>query len=104
MPDIKVKKIIKNYAKKLEKNNFPIDAIYLFGSYSKKKAHKWSDIDIAVISKRFKLDWDDNESLLWEYARKVDTRLEPIGLTKEELNSGSNPLTYEIKKTGIRII
>lgn len=104
MSKIKIEKIIKDYAKKLEKENFPIDAIYLFGSYSKNKACKWSDIDIAVISNKFKKNWDYNETLLWEYARKVDTRIEPIGLTKEELNTPSNPLTYEIKKKGVRIV
>ncbi|MFH1030282.1 MAG: nucleotidyltransferase domain-containing protein [bacterium] len=104
MSKIKVKKIIGEYAKKLRQEKFPIEAIYLFGSFSKNNPSKWSDIDIAVISEKFKKNWDYNESLLWEYARKVDTRIEPIGLTNEELREGATPLTAEIKKKGVRII
>src|SRR4030042_3987158 len=102
MSKIKVKKIIKDYAARLKKESIPGDAIYLFGSFSRNNPNKWSDIDIAVISGKFKKNWDYNESLLWEYARKVDTRIEPVGFTKKQLNKKSNPLTAEIKRNGVR--
>lgn len=99
-----IKKTIKNYAKKLEKENFPIAAIYLYDSYAKNTAKNYSDIDVAVISDKLKRNWDKNESLLWIYASKIDSRIEPIGFTKQEFEKSFSPLVYEIKKHGIRII
>lgn len=31
----------------------PINTMLLFGSYAKGKSHKWSDVDLVVVSQRF---------------------------------------------------
>ena len=103
MSKIKAKKIVKRYAEKLKQENYPFSAIYLFGSYAKGKAHKWSDIDIAVISDKLKKNKDENENLLWHIRRQVDSMIEPHGFTKKDFEDECNPMAYEIKKTGIRI-
>ncbi|MFH1412906.1 MAG: nucleotidyltransferase domain-containing protein [bacterium] len=97
-------KIVKKYAEKLEKENFSFFAIYLFGSYSKNKASNRSDIDVAVISDKFKKNWNKTEDKLWEYTFDVDKRIEPIGFTKDEFKENNNPIVIEIKKTGIKVI
>lgn len=99
-----IKNTVKNYAYKLIEEKYPFSSIYVFGSYAKGKPRKFSDIDIAVISDKLKRNWNKNEALLWRYARKVDTRIEPIGFTREEFKKGSSPIIYEIKKTGVRIV
>ncbi len=48
---IKVKNRIKKYFNALSKNNIPIQEAVLFGSYAKGDYHKWSDIDIALVSR-----------------------------------------------------
>lgn len=50
MSKTNAKKIVKEYAGKLKRENYPFSAIYLFGSYAQNKNNKWSDIDVAVIS------------------------------------------------------
>jgi predicted nucleotidyltransferase len=78
--------------------------MYLFGSHAKGKARKWSDIDVAVVSNRLKKNYEKNRSLLSRMRLGVDTRLEPHGFTEDDFKNNSDPLAYEIRKTGIRII
>jgi predicted nucleotidyltransferase len=51
---LKIKKNIQSYIKELKKDKLPIKKVILFGSYAKGIQHKWSDIDICVISPAFK--------------------------------------------------
>jgi len=99
-----VKKVIRKYARKLKKENFSFYHIYLFGSYAKGKANKWSDIDIAVISDEIDKDWDESRKRLWKLTRGVDSRLEPHGFSKKDFGNNWHPMVNEIKKTGIRVI
>ena len=103
MSRIEAKKIVKRYAEILRENNYPFSAIYLFGSCAREKAHKWSDIDVAIVSDKLKKDYDKNRFKLWYLRRKVDTRIEPHPFTVKDFNVVNSPLVEEIKKTGIRI-
>ncbi len=103
MSKVEAKKIVKKYAKKLEEENYPFSAIYLFGSYAKGKSHKWSDIDVAVISEKLKRNRDKNENLLWHIRREVDSMIEPHGFTVKDFQNECDPMVSEIKKTGIRV-
>lgn len=98
-----VKKIVAAYAEELSRHDFPFSQILLFGSYAKGTAKEWSDIDICVVSNKFKgKQWDENERQLWKLKKNVDARIEPIGMTPEDLKSWS-PLAHEIRKHGVRI-
>ncbi len=99
-----IKKIVKRYAAKLRKENFPFLEIYLFGSYSKNIAREDSDIDIAVVSDKINLNGGKNRLRLWSMKRQVDIRIEPHGFTPKEFDNWNNPLVYEIRTTGIRIV
>lgn len=108
MSRIKIKKkietIVRQYASKLKENNISFKYIYIFGSQVKGKTNKWSDIDVAIISDKFKKNRDRNEDSLWHLRRKVDSRIEPHGLTMEDFKNDCDPMVYEIKKTGIKVI
>ncbi len=104
MSNIKAKKIVKKYAEKLKKENYSFSAIYLFGSHAKGKAHKWSDIDVAVVSDKLRRDRDKNENSLWHIRREVDSAIEPHGFTIKDFEDINDPMVYEIKKTGIKIV
>ncbi len=107
MSRTEAKKIVKKYAERLSMENYPFSAIYLFGSYSNPyaggKPTRWSDIDVAVVSDKLKRDEAENRFLLWRIRRKVDTRIEPHGFTVKDFQDNSNPLVYEIKRTGIKV-
>ena len=99
-----VKKIVKRYANKLKMEKIPFFAIYLFGSQAKGTADNDSDIDIAVF-----FDAIDNQKKasnlnLWKLRRDIDLRIEPHGFTKEDFSSNTDPVVYEIKTTGIKIV
>lgn len=104
MDKSQVKKIVKKYAGKLKKENYPFSAIYLFGSYAQNKNNKWSDIDVAVVSDKLKRNWWKNEVLLSHISLDIDSRIEPCGFTVKEFKDNSDPMVYEIKKTGIRVV
>ncbi|NCP16974.1 nucleotidyltransferase [Candidatus Kuenenbacteria bacterium CG_4_8_14_3_um_filter_39_15] len=97
------KKIVKKYVQKLQENNYQCRAVYLFGSTVKGKAHKWSDIDVAVITDKLKKDYEKNRFLLRKLRREIDIRIEPHGFTSEEFENDFDPMVYEIRKTGIRV-
>ena len=99
-----VKKIIKNYANKLKEKKFPVSAMYLFGSYAKNKARKWSDIDVAVVSNKLKRDYEKNHQNMLFASLEVDNRIEPHGFTEADFKNLADPLVYEIRKTGIRVV
>ena len=104
MSKLEATKIVKEYAKELKENNFVFKDIYLFGSYAKNKANKISDIDVAIVTDELKRNWEKNEVLLWRISRKIDTRIEPYGFTVNDFKDNANPMAYEIKKTGIKVV
>lgn len=104
MSRTEAKKIIKKYAETLQSKKYPFSAMYLFGSYAKGREKKWSDIDVAVISNRLKKNYERNRTVLSRTCLEVDSRLESHGFTKEDFENPADPLAYEIRKTGIKVI
>ncbi len=80
-----------------------IKAAYLYGSYAKGLASKWSDIDIAVISTDFSDDLFEERVALMRIAARIDDRIEPYPFL-EETFTDNNPLGNEIQKHGIKIV
>lgn len=97
------KKIVKKYADQLKKEHYPFSEIYLFGSYAQNKAHEWSDIDVAVVSNKLLNNVDKNRFLLWKLRMGISTKIEPHGFTPADFKNNTDPMVYEIKKTGIKI-
>lgn len=94
-------KSIQKYVKKISEF-YKIEAIILFGSYAKGTQNEDSDIDIAVISNDFKDVIEDGAKLIgltW----KIDTRIEPHPITKEDYEKVSNPFIKEVVDTGIKV-
>ena len=104
MPNARAKKIVKKYADKLKAENYPVSAVYLFGSQAKSKARKWSDIDVAIVSDKLKRNFDENSLKLWITREGIDDRIEPHGFTVKDFKDINDPMVYEIRKTGIRIV
>ncbi|OGW03564.1 MAG: hypothetical protein A2889_02055 [Nitrospinae bacterium RIFCSPLOWO2_01_FULL_39_10] len=82
-----IRRIILNYVKELQKR-ITVNKVILFGSYAYGNPTKSSDIDVAVISDRFKkMDDIARIMLLSDYARRIktDVDIDPIGFTEDEL-------------------
>lgn len=101
---VKVKKIVNGYAKRLEsKDNLPIEKVIVFGSQAKGKATKWSDIDVCIVSPKFRDNFKALE-YLWSKRNDQEVRegLEPVGFSSRDFQKGS-ALIKEILETGIAI-
>ncbi len=76
--------------------------VFLYGSYAKGIAGKWSDIDLAVVSPDFSEDLFEERIKLMKLALGVDDRIEPSPFRPEDF-SQNNPLVNEISESGIEI-
>ena len=98
------KEIMSSINKYIEKISqyYKIDAIILFGSYAKGVENEDSDIDIAVISSDFSDLIEDGAKLIG-FTWKIDTRIEPHPITKEDFEKIANPFVKEVVDTGIKV-
>ena len=99
--DRKIMKSIKEYIQKISQY-YKIETIILFGSYAKGTQNEDSDIDIAIISDDFKDLIDDMADLIG-YTWKIDTRIEPHPISKEDYEKIATPFVQEIINTGIKV-
>ena len=100
----KIIEIVKQYSDKLKSENYYFFSIYLFGSQAKGVATQWSDIDIAVVSEKLNRNSEKNRLLLWNFRRDIDLRIEPHGFTRKEFENLNDPMVYEIRTTGIKVV
>lgn len=94
---------IRKYVDALRKRNIDIVAAYLFGSYAKGKPMEWSDIDVAIVTKKFIGDSFDFKFLLMKIAPDVDFNIELHPYLIDEFNE-NNPFAVEIIKTGKKVV
>jgi len=99
----KVENVINNYLKELNRNNIPVKEALLFGSYAKGNYHKWSDIDIALVSDIFEGDLIDDKDKIRSITLSVSSIIEVFPFSPIDFNI-QNPFVKEILKTSIRLI
>ncbi|MFC1495928.1 nucleotidyltransferase domain-containing protein [Candidatus Margulisiibacteriota bacterium] len=103
--DPKVRKKIKCFLDEFKKVA-PMERAIVFGSYARGRAKKWSDIDLAIVSKRFEgISRFRRLVLLGKLAWKAkSTEIEAIGFTPKEYKTVNKyDLLHEIKENGITI-
>ncbi|MCK4745183.1 nucleotidyltransferase domain-containing protein [Candidatus Parcubacteria bacterium] len=100
----KVKTQTDKYIDILKRDNLPIKKVILFGSYAKNSQREWSDIDLCIISPKFKNSWKALD-YLWDKRIIFDAKytIEPIGFNPKDFNDKYSSLINEIKTTGIEI-
>ena len=94
-----IRNIIKRYYTILLTEGFPVEKILLFGSYAKNKQKKDSDIDLAVVLKKFSGDRFNTRLELMKYAREFEEVIEPHPFLSSEFDE-SDPFVSEILRTG----
>ena len=98
-----IKKIIDRYLHVLDKNNIPIKAAVLFGSYAMGNYQKWSDIDIALVSDIFVGDRIYDKDKIRSITLSVSSEIEVIPFSVHDFNM-QNPFAKKILETGIKLI
>src|SRR4030043_606028 len=95
----KVKKTVDEYIDVLKKDKLPINKVIIFGSQVKHRARRDSDIDVCVISPKFKDDFEALHYLLMK-SYEVDGLIEPHPFHPKKFVD-ADPLVWEIKRTGV---
>lgn len=97
-----VQKQLKIFIKRVNKKFNP-EKIILFGSYAQGKANEYSDIDILVISNKFKkMKENERFSKLYKLSEDLYPDINAFGFTPEEIKKASRvSILYEAVKTGI---
>jgi len=98
-----VKKYATDFVAYLKKQHgLKINSAYIFGSYAKKKPKQWSDIDVCIVSPKFKRT--NPLTYLWQKRRDIDIErgIEPYGIAPDGFVE-ENPIAHEVKKYGVAI-
>lgn len=99
-----IKKIAIDYLNQVKNDGIPVTNAYLFGSYAKGSANRFSDIDICVISPKFGVDYFEESLNLKRSANKVDLRIEPVPFSLTDMGDKYSTLASEIAKYGVPLI
>ena len=91
--------IVKQFKEKAMKDFNPKE-VYLYGSFANGTSHKDSDIDVAFVYDTYKGDFVKDVGDLFIMSYKIDNRIEPIIVDKEDDISG---FLSDIKNNGILI-
>ena len=93
-------KIVERYVKMVNQK-YPVEKAILFGSFAKGTYHNDSDIDLAIVFKSLE-DVIDRQIELMKMRSDDDLLIEPHPFSLNDFHS-SNPVAFEILKTGIEI-
>ena len=94
---------INKFVELLKQQGVNISKIILFGSYAKGRASPDSDIDVVVVSNQFGQDAAEEMMLLRKIALKVDSHIEPVPLSPDDLSDKYSSFSQEIKRYGIDV-
>jgi predicted nucleotidyltransferase len=104
MVPTEVVEVVSEFVKALKKRGIRVERAFVYGSYAQGRPRKESDIDVAVVSPDFGKDRYNEGKLLRQIAWRIDSRLEPVPISKESfLKDDWIPLIYEIKTKGVPV-
>ncbi len=93
---------VKTFVKELKKQKIRISKVILYGSQVSGKTHRYSDIDLAIVSPDFGKNRFKEGIKLLEIACQIDPLIEPIPLSLKSYKEDTwIPLVYEIRSKGI---
>jgi predicted nucleotidyltransferase len=93
----------KSYLEQLEHIGIHVQQAFLFGSYASGKHDKWSDIDLAIVSKDFIGNRFEARNKIRKITLQVNSDISPMPYRPEDFND-SDYFVKEILETGIRIV
>lgn len=84
-------------------DEFPLNSVYLFGSYANGNAKEYSDVDLAVVSDKFEGSRFFDKKKLNKYILKSSVDLEVHPYKTEDFTE-DDPFVKEILRTGLKIV
>jgi predicted nucleotidyltransferase len=102
-PVNKILTIVNNYVKKISQSGISVSEAILFGSWARGSARTDSDIDVCIVSSALGKDLITEIVNLRRLAFDIDSRIEPMPFSLDDIKDKFNPLAQEINQHGIRI-
>jgi predicted nucleotidyltransferase len=97
--------IIQKYLLNLRQQDIPVSFGVVFGSQARGEANKMSDIDLLVISPSYDAKCTRADvNLLWRLAARIDSRIEPIPVGREQFINDDASAIIEIARLEGQII
>jgi predicted nucleotidyltransferase len=93
-----IKNIVKRYYSILLTEGIPVEKVLLFGSYARNKQNENSDVDLAIVLRKFNKDRFNTRLELMKYTRDFEEVIEPHPFLSSEFDD-SDPFVSEILKT-----
>lgn len=93
---------VKKFIIMLSNSGLHIERAIVFGSYARGNPGKWSDIDVALVSKDFSGIRFYDRKKVNPYLIRIDSRIEPHPFKSEDFTK-DNPFVWQILKDGLEI-
>lgn len=105
MVDDAVSSLIRRYLRGLAEVGIPAKSGIVFGSCARGQMHRWSDIDLVVLSPRFDRPFGlDEVEALWLVAGRTDSRIEPVPCGERQwLEDDASTIIEVARREGVRI-
>ena len=105
MVDESIVRVVQNYLHKCREQGLEVRFGVIFGSQAKETTHKWSDIDLVVVSPAFDgVRRDEEVNLLWHATAYTDSRIEPIACGEWQWEHDDVSTIIEVaRREGVRV-
>ena len=105
MAEREVIESIQRYIRAVEGAGIAVSFVVLFGSQVLGRTHRWSDIDLVVVSPHFDgPELRKDTPTLWYMAARIDSRIEPIACGLRQWSEDTSSAIIEIaRREGQRI-
>lgn len=90
---------INRYIMQVQQCGIPVSFAVLYGSYARETQHKWSDIDVVVVSTAFDGEINaEDVNTLWRIAGHTDSRIEPVACGLKQWSEDTSSMIIEIAR------
>jgi len=105
MVDRSIVAVARDYLQSLKREVVTIRFGVVFGSWARGTAHRWSDIDLVVVSPQFDNATDRRYvDLFWCQAARIDSRIEPIACGEKQWEDDDLSIIIDVaRREGERI-
>ena len=102
MVDEAIVKAVRRYLRAVHDGGIPVRCGVIFGSHATGRAHRWSDIDLLVVSPSFDGQHKRRDvDRLWHITVTTDSRIEPIAVGERQwLEDDTSPIIEIARREG----
>ena len=94
-----------NLTAEIKQSGVHLQKVVLYGSYSRKEQHKWSDIDVAFAADEFiGIGFEDVKYFVRSLSKRPGLPIQPRTYNTKDFTPDKDPFVEEILKTGIEIV